>query len=140
MDEEWQTDVKKSQLSVPRKVRQVLKRISPSPIAASRKTHRYAGKTEEASSLWLVRSNEREGEESVTYLADTTNLELSTVLDGLSDKKRNAILTYLHRLSEELPVKHIWQAFATNPRGVQRKQDIEDEMAELLRTIEEAGH
>ena len=140
MDEEWQTDVKKSQLSVPRKVRQVLKRISPSPIATSRKTHRYAGKTEEASPLWLVRKNEREGEESVTYLADTKNLELSKVLDGLTEKKRATVMDYLRRLSEELPVKHIYQAFAHNPRGVQLKQNIEDEMTELLRTMKEAGN
>lgn len=137
MDEEWQTDVKKSRLTIPLKVRQVLKRILPAPIAVSKRKHTYAGKTESTSPLWLIKSNERVGEESVTYLVDLKNEELNEVLDGLDRGKRALLINYLRDLSEELPVKHIYASFAAHPASTQAKENLDREIEELVNSLYE---
>lgn len=132
MDHVWQTDVKKSRLTIPTKVKQVLRRISPVPIKRSRGTHKYAGKLDEASALWMVKTNEREGSESVSYIADLSNDKIKVLLGELGSDQRAKLVAYLRELSSELPVKHIYQAVGTNPSGVQRLEDVDREIAALL--------
>jgi len=132
MDDEWQTDVKKSRLTIPLKVKQVLKRISPVPIKRSRNAHRYAGKIEEASALWLVRTNKREGSESISYVADLSNKEIAGLLSVLSKDKRDSLVKYLGNLCAELPVNHIYHAVGNNSGNVQREEDVDRELAALL--------
>ena len=136
MDEEWQTDVKKSRLSIPLKVKQVLKRISPVPIKRSRGAHKYAGKLEEASALWMVCTNEREGSESVSYIADLSNQKIADLLSVLESDQRTKLIKYLTDLSAELPVKHIYHAVGSNPRSVQREEDVDREIAALLGDVD----
>lgn len=137
MDEEWQTDVKKSRLSIPLKVKQVLRRILPAPIAISKLKHAYAGKTQNASTLWLIRTNERVGEESITYLIDFRNQALNKLLDGLDRHKRALLLDYLRELGEELPVKHIYASFAAHPASTQTKENFDREIEELLSFLDD---
>lgn len=137
MDEEWQTDVKKSRLSIPLKVKQILRRILPAPIAISKRKHTYAGKSQSASPLWLIRSNERAGEEATTYLVDVRHQVISELLDGLPKDKRALLINYLRELSEELPVKHIYASFAAHPASTQTKDNFDREIEELLSFLDE---
>ena len=132
MDKEWHTDVKKSRLSIPPKVKQVLKRISPVPIKRSQEAHKYAGKIEEASALWMVCTNQRNGSESVTYIADLSNQIVVDLLAVLKRDQRKKLIKYLGDLSAELPVKHIYQAVGSIPGSVQREEDVDREIAALL--------
>ena len=136
MDDEWQTDVKKSRLSIPAKVKQVLRKIAPVPIKRSRGVHRYAGKVEEASQLWKVRKNEREGSESVSYIADLSNQKIKSLLGELSHDQKTRLVAYLKELSAGLPVKHIYNAVGSNPSAVQHEEDVEKEIAALLGGID----
>ena len=132
MDDDWQTDVKKSRLTIPTKIKQVLRRISPVPIKRSRGTHKYAGKLDEATALWMVKTNEREGSESVSYIADLSNEKIKSLLDELEKNQRVKLVAYLRELSSELPVKHIYHAVGSNPGSVQRVEDVDREIAALL--------
>lgn len=132
MDDDWQTDVKKSRLTIPTKVKQVLRRITPVPIKRSRGTHRYAGKLEEASALWIVKTNEREGSESVSYIADLSNEKLKGLMEELDKNQKTKLVAYLRELSSELPIKHIYHSVGSNPAGVQRIEDVDREIAALL--------
>lgn len=132
MDDDWQTDVKKSRLTIPTKIKQVLRRISPVPIKRSRGTHKYAGKLDEATALWMVKTNEREGSESVSYIADLSNEKIKSLLDELDKNQRAKLVAYLRELSSELPVKHIYHAVGSNPGSVQRVEDVDREIAALL--------
>lgn len=135
MDDEWQTDVKKSQLSIPRRVKGLLSRITPSPIRKSKRSHKYAGKKQAMSDYWLVQTNEREGEEAITYIPNTGHEDIALVLSELPDSKRESLINYLQRLSQELPVQHIYNAFASNPRNIQLKEDVEARLVALLDQI-----
>jgi hypothetical protein len=137
MDEEWQTDVKKSRLSIPLKVKQVLRRILPAPIAISKKKHTYAGKAQSASPLWLIKTNERVGEEAITYLVDVRHQSIHELLNSLDQDKRSLLTNYLRELSEELPVKHIYASFAAHPASTQTKENFDREMEELMSNLYE---
>lgn len=137
MDDDWQTDVKKSRLTIPTKVKQVLKRISPVPIKRSRGTHKYAGKLDEVAALWMVKTNEREGSEAVSYIVDLSNEKIKSLLDELGKGQRTKLVAYLRELSSELPVKHIYHAVGSNPGSVQRVEDVDREIAALLEGSDE---
>lgn len=135
MDNDWETDVKKSRLSVPPKIKQVLRRITPAPISSSRKTHKYAGKVEEASALWLIQTNLRENEERTTYIPDTSNARFRNIMSSLNAHDRRQLADYILDLSKELPVRHIYATYAASPTQVQHASDLEKELEELERLL-----
>ena len=78
MDWEWDTDVKKSRLRIPPKVRAVLRKVSPAVRKKSKKIHDYAGSTAAVSNCWKVIEDER-NKGSVTYLLNATAEQLRPV-------------------------------------------------------------
>ena len=82
MDWEWDTDVKKSRLRIPPKVRVAPKGKSGCE-KKSRKIHDYAGSTAAVSNCWKVIEDERD-KGSVTYLLNATAEQLEPVFEELS--------------------------------------------------------
>jgi hypothetical protein len=136
MDWEWDTDVKKSRLTIPPKVRAVLKtKLTPAVKRGSKKKHAYAGEAENVSDFWKVLVNEREGERSITYLLNPDAAKLEPIFAELSGKSVRQLVGFLHQASLELPVKHIYQAYAERPSGVQMADEIQQEITSLLEAL-----
>ena len=136
MDWEWDTDVKKSRLTIPPKVKAVLKtKLTPAVKRCSRKKHTYAGKAESVSDFWKVLVNDRVDNQSITYLLNPEAEKLEPIFAELTAKSARELLKFLRGASLELPVKHIYQAYAEQPSRVQVSDPIEDEIDRFLETF-----
>ena len=136
MDWEWDTDVKKSRLTIPPKVRAVLKtKLTPAATRRSRKKHTYAGESESVSEFWKVLINDRDEGKSITYLLNPMAQPLELIFEELSAKGASQLLKFLREASLELPVKHIYQAYAERPSSVQVADPIEEEIDGLLEAL-----
>lgn len=134
MDWEWDTDVKKSRLRIPSKVRAVLRKVSPAVRKKSRKIHDYAGSTAAVSNCWKVIEDERE-KGSVTYLLNATAEQLGPVFEELSPDAKKLLKEFLHSASEELPVQHIYKSFAERPSRTQNTDIVADEIQKLMEAL-----
>jgi len=118
LDKEWETDVKKSQLKIPLKVRQVLKRILGSPISTSRKVHNYVGKKDEDSKYWEVLQNELSGQEETKYLINKDNELLKELTSTFGVLEKQRLAKYLCSLANNLPINHIYMTMASTPKSI----------------------
>ena len=134
MDWEWDTDVKKSRLRIPPKVRAVLRKVSPAVRKKSRKIHDYAGSTSAVSNCWKVIEDER-NLGSVAYLLNVTAEQLKPVFGELSPGAKANLKEFLHSASEELPVQHIYKSFAERPSRTQNTEVVADEIQKLLEAL-----
>ena len=55
LDEEWKTDVKKSSLQLPPKIKTMLREMIRTPINKSKRTYKYRGSKEESNPYWIKR-------------------------------------------------------------------------------------
>lgn len=138
MDWEWDTDVKKSRLRIPGKVRAVLRKVSPAVRKKSKRIHDYAGTEESVSNCWKVVENERESG-PVTYLLDITAEQLNPVFTALSKPERERLKKFFMAASEELPVQHIYKSFADRPRQVQSSEAVSEELRKLMEILDGSG-
>ena len=134
MDWEWDTDVKKSRLRIPPKVRAVLRKVSPAVRKKSKKIHDYAGSTAAVSNCWKVIEDER-NKGSVTYLLNATAEQLRPVFKELSPDSKKLLKEFLHSASEELPVQHIYKSYAERPSHTQKTEIVSDEIQKLLEAL-----
>ena len=119
IDHEWSTDVKKSSLQLPQRVKKELKKFLSDPIKRSKETHSYRGKSDTANSFWKICEDENEG--TITYQIDPENENLQEILsDGSVESKVN-ILQYLTSLSRNIPLNHIYLKMSESPKDI--KQD-----------------
>jgi hypothetical protein len=116
LDDEWSTDVKKSNLEIPHKVKQKLKQLIREPINRSRKTYKYRGKLEEANAFWQVNENERNG--SVSYEISKENNILRQLVGDLNQAEAALLIDYLKHLSEEIPLHHIYEKMSSEPNSI----------------------
>ena len=131
MDKDWQTDVKKSSLKIPPKVRQVLKNVIPSPKKKSIQVHKYKGRQEEHSDYWKVNVNELDDSEKVSYLINADNNALKVIYSELPNETRRKLAKYLVDLASEIPVNHIYATKAAKPNSIVI-DNSEDELEKLL--------
>jgi hypothetical protein len=120
LDKEWETDVKKSQLKIPLKVRQILKRILGSPISTSKRVHNYVGKKDEDSKYWEIQQNELSGSEETKYLINKDNDLLKKFTSTLNTSERQKLAKYLCSLANNLPINHIYMTMASTPKSITR--------------------
>ena len=118
LDKEWETDVKKSQLKIPLKVRQILKRILGSPISTAKKVHKYVGKKDEDSKYWEIRQNELSGHEETKYLINKDNALLKDFTSILNPSAKIKLAKYLCAIANNLPVNHIYMTMASTPKSI----------------------
>tara|TARA_B100000780_G_C21126501_1_gene457269 strand:- start:6037 stop:7401 length:1365 start_codon:yes stop_codon:yes gene_type:complete len=119
LDDEWSTDVKKSSMQLPSKVKAVLKRLGRVPVERSKKEHTYKGKVEIANQYWEI--VEDEIEKTIKYHVALDNGELNNLAEDLSKDKKTSLKKFLQNLSKNLPYHNIFQKHAENPRAI--KQD-----------------
>ena len=113
LDEEWSTDVKKSSLIIPDKVKDKLRRLSFTPQEKSKRAYTYRGKLNETNSFWNIRTNPRDG--MVSYEFNIKNEILISLLNSMENNdQKEAILKYLELLVKELPLDNIFEKVASN--------------------------
>lgn len=119
MDDEWETDLKKSELKLPPKVRATLKKIIGSPINKSRRVHKYAGKKESENPFWDIKQNEIEG--TIQYKINLDHADLSTIKNSLASKERNLLMRFLESICQNIPIDHIYFTMTTTPKSINQE-------------------
>ena len=120
LDDEWSTDVKKSSMQLPTKVKTVLKRIGRVPVESSKKEHKYKGKVEIANQYWEI--IEDKVEKTIKYHVALDNNELNNFTMNLTIEKKKSLKNFLQNLSKNLPYYHIFQKHAANPKAIEQKE------------------
>jgi hypothetical protein len=133
LDHEWSTDVKKSQMQFPSKAKRMIKKLISQPIKRSTDEFRYRGKKEENNKFWFLTNNERT--DDLTYIVDTKNSQLNSIINDLAKEKKLEILGYLKELSRSLPLHSIHEKMSIN--GKQMRQDDEDNLNDIFKIIDE---
>ncbi len=132
MDDLLSTDVKKSSFQLPPKIRHLFRRMISSPIEGSKRKYNYRGSQEEANDFWDIKDNKRE--ERITYEINTTNKQFSDLVNKLKKENRKYLISYLKKLSEHLPINHIFSTMSSKPKNVKQE---EIDWAEFERILQE---
>lgn len=119
MDNEWETDLKKSELKLPPKIRAMLKKIIGSPIRKSRRVHNYAGKKESENPFWQIKENEIEG--TIQYEVNGNHADLHDIQNCLASSKRNLLTRFLISISKNIPINHIYSTMSTSPKSINQE-------------------
>ncbi|WP_434953228.1 ATP-binding protein [Shewanella sp. HL-SH4] len=133
LDEEWSTDVKKSSLEIPHKVKVKLKQLIREPIKRSQKTYRYRGRLEEANAFWKVNENERD--KSISYEISKDNTLLKKLLVTLDKEQVSDLIGYLTHLSEEIPIHHIYEKMSSEPNKINQNDISYDDLLEGFKAL-----
>ena len=120
LDDEWSTDVKKSSMQLPPKVKTVLKRLGKVPVERSKKEHNYSGNKQIANQYWDI--IEDEVKKTVKYHIHLDNNELKSFTEELTKDKKIALKKYLQNLCINLPYYHIFQKHAADPKAIEQNE------------------
>jgi len=133
LDNEWSTDVKKSSLQIPPKVKDKIKRLLAKPVQASKRAYMHRGDTEVANSFWCVKNDERS--KLITYEIDPKNSSLLKVVSNLDASEKRVLLRYLIDLSAALPLTHIYSTMATSSKSIAQGAIGDDALKELIEAL-----
>ncbi len=134
LDNEWSTDVKKSSLQIPQKVKAQIRRLLSKPVAASRGAYIYRGKQEVENHFWLINHDERN--DRVTYQIDPQNSKLRTVMEQLGSSGKRQLALYLLSLAEAIPVNHIYAAMGNSLKSIsQNNLNDEENIMDLIASL-----
>jgi hypothetical protein len=130
MDNEWSTDLKKSTLKLPPKIRTTLKKIIGSPIRRSTGVHVYAGKKEKENPYWNIR--EDEVEQKISYEVNVDHSEIRKIFDALSHSLKSNLIRFLASASKNVPLNHIYTTMSKSPKSIDQEIDFYEENEEIL--------
>jgi hypothetical protein len=116
LDNEWSTDVKKSSLQIPPKVKEQIRRLISKPVASSKGAYTYRGKQEVANTFWLINNDERNN--FITYEIDPQNPSLKKIADRLSSNEKRELIQYLTSLAVAIPINHIYASMGSSPKSI----------------------
>ena len=133
MDEILSTDVKKQTFQLPGKIRHLFKRMISSPVNISKRKYTYRGKTEEANDFWDIKEDKRE--KKITYEIKVSNKKLIDLVNKLKKENRKYLIGYLKKLSEFLPVNHIYNSMSSNPNDVKQYEIDWEEFEKKLKEL-----
>lgn len=134
LDFEWKTDVKKSTVKIPPKIKQILKRVIPSPKKRSIQVQKYKGRQEEESEFWSVLVNELDNRSTTSYVVNPDNKDLKDLYGELSKEGKRRLAKYLLELSATLPINHIYSTKAEQPNSI-LLANVDDELEKLLESL-----
>ena len=135
LDDEWSTDVKKSSLQLPEKIKRRLKKLIQEPIEKSKRTYNYRGKKEEANEYWEIIENPRE--KTIIYQIDSNNNELEKIAKETPKKNILDLKDYLRNLARNLPINHIHSKVSSDPKSIRQEDAILEFSEEQLTKIKE---
>ena len=124
LDNEWSTDVKKSSLQIPPKIRDRIQRLISKPVQASKGAYTHRGKQEIANQFWLVNHDERNN--LLTYEIDPENPNLRSMIDRLSAADKIQFAKYLASLAAAIPLNHIYGSMDKSSRSIVQTNITDD--------------
>ena len=130
IDHEWSTDVKKSSLELPPRVKKELRKFLSDPINRSKRIHSYRGAVDKANPFWKICEDENEG--TITYQFDPENINLIKLLSLCDGSVANGFVQYLKELSKNMPINHIYQKMSESPKDVDQESINEDLIDSIL--------
>ena len=134
LDDEWSTDVKKSSLQLPQKIKNRLKNLIQQPIKKSKRTYNYRGKKEEANEYWKIIETR---DKNIIYQIDTANNELIHIAKETPKKNVSNLKEYLKNLAKNLPINHIHAKVSSDPKSIKQEDAIIEFSDEQLDKIKE---
>ena len=135
LDDEWSTDVKKSSMQLPSKVKAMLRKLGKIPVERSKREHNYTGNIEIANQYWEI--IEDKVEKTIKYHIALDNNELSRLTIDLTKDKKSSLKTFLQNLSKNLPYHHIFQKHAADPRAIQQEDVDLDNLIDASKELDE---
>ena len=120
VDEEWQTDVKKSSLQLPPLIKAKLRNLIKLPKKKSRRRYKYRGTKEEENPYWARIENDREN--TVSYEISNENNELKKLLKKLNKNEKSLLGAYLKKLSYYLPIASIYYQMSEKPLDLDQEE------------------
>jgi hypothetical protein len=134
LDDEWSTDVKKSSLQLPQKIKNRLKNLIQQPIKKSKRTYNFRGKKEEANEYWKIIETR---DKNIIYQIDTGNNELIKIAKETPKKNTSNLKEYLKNLAKNLPINHIHTKVSSDPKSIKQEDAIFEFSQEQLNEIKE---
>jgi len=134
LDDEWSTDVKKSSLQLPQKIKNRLKNLIQQPIKKSKRTYSFRGKKEEANEYWKIIETR---DKNIIYQIDTGNNELIKIAKETPKKNTSNLKEYLKNLAKNLPINHIHTKVSSDPKSIKQEDAIFEFSQEQLKEIKE---
>ena len=134
LDDDWSTDVKKSSLQLPQKIKNRLKNLIQQPIKKSKRTYNFRGKKEEANEYWKIIETR---DKNIIYQIDTGNNELIKIAKETPKKNTSNLKEYLKNLAKNLPINHIHTKVSSDPKSIKQEDVIFEFSEEQLKEIKE---
>ena len=134
LDDEWSTDVKKSSLQLPQKIKNRLKNLIQQPIKKSKRTYSFRGKKEEANEYWKIIETR---DKNIIYQIDTGNNELIKIAKETPKKNISNLKEYLKNLAKNLPINHIHSKVSSDPKSIKQDDVIFEFSEKQLKEIKE---
>jgi len=129
LDQEWATDVKKSSLQLPPRIKKELRKFLSDPIKRSKRVYTYRGKLDQANKYWNIQENENE--KIISYQISTKNDLLSDIFRVIPKDQKSQLIKYLGQLAENLPLNHIYQKMSESPRDIDQ-ENVTDALLEAI--------
>ena len=134
LDYEWSTDVKKSSLQLPPKIKSRLKKLIQQPIKKSKRTYNFRGKKEEANDYWKIIETR---DKNIIYQIDTENNELIKIAKQTPKDNVSELKEFLRNLAKNLPINHIHSKVSSDPKSIKQDDAIFEFSQEQLAEIKE---
>ncbi|GMM68536.1 ATP-binding protein [Alteromonas sp. MTD1] len=129
VDDEWSTDVKKSSLQIPKKVRDRLRHLISNPIEKAKRVVKFKGEKELVGDYWSLQRNPRN--DKSLYLINPKNEKIRNLMSSLSFEQKENFKHILCEISHSLPTTNIYYNMSTKP------QDIDQGLEEMTRIFKE---
>ena len=133
LDNDWSTDVKKSSLQVPPRVKKELKKFLSDPVKRSNRVHKYRGKVDSANGFWKI--CEDETTKVITYQIDSENELLASLVEKCDRGERKILIEYLKQLATSLPINHIYEKMSERPKDVNQDEADMDLLEAMLEKV-----
>ena len=135
LDDEWSTDVKKSSLQIPFKVKEKIKQLMATPCESSKRSHTHRATKEKANNYWLINVNKDSG--ITSYEIDPVNSEIRALMENLHTSSKQKMVRYLSQLAAAFPVMHVFNTLSESYKNISSAPSSEEEIAVLLARLNE---
>lgn len=131
LDGDWTIDIRKSQATPPRAVRDRLRQVINRITGRSTTVHRGRGNKlfeEIKAPIWERFADQGQ----IRYEVNRTHPLVETLRGELSDKKKDDVEILLRSVASALPVEMIYSDYSTNPREMKQLELVPEAVREML--------
>lgn len=130
LDDLWEIDVKKSQLTIPMSLRGQLRNIITKSIGESERVYKHRGTRRNKDNLQYV-FDRIEKEDKVAYHLNLENPLIKQLQNNLSDSDNRLFYLLLKQIEDHLPIESIQYDMASN-RQIEKQDESDDKVYEEI--------